>query len=135
MSENLTIIIDKNKLLDTLKANKERFAKSYDALLIAYQKKVAEYKKNYAKFTKNALAKQINPDEGEPEAPQKPIDRTKEYDFYIEMLECHKDDTVTLSESMYRQLWRDRWDWTRSHWSALNAYNVSSYASAYAVLA
>ena len=123
MERELEIVISKVKLLDQLKTNKGRFVKSYEALLKAYEKKVAEYQTKYGAYAKKVVLKQLEKKDGqEPIAPPKPEDRTKDYDFYIEMLTEDENGDITLSETLFKRLWKDRWDWTRSYFNMLNLY-------------
>jgi hypothetical protein len=132
----LEITIGVTKLLDKLKANRDRFVKSYDALLQAYEKKVTQYQKEYATYTKKIItkSKKLSTDTGQPLAPAKPEDRTKDYDFYINMLENHQGQTITLSESVYKRLWNDLWDWTRQLVYSANAYDLEEIASVYSAI-
>ena len=135
MNEEIEITISVQKLLDKLKVNRERFIKSYDALLQAYEKKVTQYRKEYAAYTKKVITKTLSTDEkNEPNSPQKPENRAKDYDFYINMLENHQGQTITLSESVYRKLWDDFWSWTRQHYYALNASGMEEMASSYSMV-
>lgn len=134
--EELEITIGVTKLQDKVKANRTRFIKSYDALLKAYEKKVAEYQEKYATYTKKIIAKskKLSTEEGQPIPPTKPEDRTKDYDFYINMLENHQEQTITLSESVYKRLWNDFWDWTRNLVFSANAYGMEEIASVYSAI-
>ena len=132
----LEITIGVDKLLDKLKTNKGRFVKSYDTLLQTYEKKVTQYQKEYATYTKKIImkAKKLSTDEGQPAPPQKPEDRTKDYDFYIGMLENHQEQTIILSESVYKRLWNDLWDWTRDFVYSASAYGLEEIASCYSAI-
>jgi len=137
MDRELIMVIAKRTLLDKLKSNKERFVKSYEALLKAYEKKVHEYQTKYGDYTKKLVAKQLEKkDDQEPMAPRRPEDRTKDYDFYIEMIIQHENETIELSEALFKRLWKDQWDWTRSHFALMNLYasgsaDIAEMASAY----
>ena len=137
MERELAIVINKVKLLGQLKMNKDRFVKSYEALLKAYEKKVHEYQTKYGDYTKKVVAKQLGKKDGqEPMAPPRPEDRTKDYDFYILMLTQHENVTIELSECLFKRLWKDQWDWTHSHYALMNLYaggsaDIAEMASAY----
>ena len=139
MEKELTIVITKSNLLDQLKKNRERFSKSYEALLKAYEKKVAEYQTKYGDYAKKVVAKKLEKKGNqEPMAPPEPQDRTKEYDFYIEMLKEHENETIELSETLFKRLWKDQWDWTRGHFALMNLYadsstDIAEMASAYSL--
>lgn len=136
VNAELEITIGVTKLLDQLKAHRERFVKSYDALLQAYEKKVTQYQKEYATYTKKVItkAKKLSTDTGQPLPPVKPEDRTKDYDFYIGMLGNHVGQTITLSESVFKRLWNDFWDWTRNFVCSANAYGMEEIASVYSAI-
>jgi len=122
------VAINAKDLLQKLRKNKERFVKSYEALLKAYEKKVIEYQVKYGDYTQKVIRKQLKgEDEREPSAPMRPEDRTKDYDLYIEMLEKHGSLTIELSETLFKRLWKDRWDWTRGYVNLLNAYSGEGF--------
>ena len=137
MERELTIVIKTVDLRDKLKENKKRFVKSYEALLKAYEKRVSEYQRKYGDYAKKVVAKLLQKkDDQEPMSPPKPEDRTKDYDLYIDMLVQHENDTIELSESLFKRLWKDQWDWTRSHYALMNLYaggsaDIAEMASAY----
>lgn len=126
MNEELTITIVTEDVLVQLKENRKRFVNSFKALLKAYKKKVEAYQKKYAEYTKKATSGAKGAKDVEPVPPQEPEDRTKDYDFYIELLELHTEDTVKLSEPMFRRLWKDQWEWMHRHINTLEAYNADA---------
>lgn len=115
--EELNVIVQKKELIAKLKANRERFQKSYKALLKVFNKKAIEYQKKYDEWRRNSGVQGK-----EPAAPPNPEDRTKDYDFYIKMLNEHAGETIELTETLFRRLWLDKWDWTYSHYNALMFY-------------
>ena len=137
MNEELIMVVSAKQLLIRLKEHRERFVKSYNALLKAYETSVVEYQAKYGAYAKKVVAKQLEKkDEREPISPPKPEDRTKDYDFYIEMITEHENVTMELSETLFKRLWKDQWNWTRSHYALLNMYaggsaNMAEMASAY----
>jgi len=126
--EELKIVVKKQVLMDRLNVNKKRFEKSFKALLTAYEKKVKEYQKQYGEHVKKVAARKMKASESyrdQPSPPPEPVDRTKDYDFYLDMLLRHQGETIEVSEMLYRRLWSDKWDWTSSHY-----HNMMFYASA-----
>jgi len=133
--KELTIVVNKNRLLEQLKEYKERFVKSYEALLKAYEKKAKKYQEKYSVYLEKVKARKVKDDYREqPAPPPKPQDRTKDYDFYISMIEAHTKATIELSEADYRKLWMDKWEWIDRHIQNLEAY-ADSDASVNAMLA
>lgn len=120
--EEFTIVVDSIDLLDQLRKNKERFVKSYKALIKAYEKKAVKYQKQYAEYVKKVAENKVTEKDMEPQAPMKPTDRTKTYALYIEMVEAHLNRPLSISESMFRKLWKDKWSWIQSHIGALEYY-------------
>ena len=124
----MKIFVLKKDLISRLKANRERFQKSFKPLLKAYEKKAFEYQKQYDEHLKKITARKNLrvPDEknqpGEPAPPPEPKDRTKDYDFYIEMLNTHGGETIWITETLFRRLWLDKWDWTFNHYNTLMYY-------------
>jgi len=49
-----------------------------------------------------------------------PVDRTRDYDRVIEMVEQHQDTTILLTESDYANYMLDDWAWKRE-WMLSNA--------------
>jgi len=130
--EELEIEVSANAVLTKVKEHKERFAKSYKLLLKAFEKKAKVYEAKYHEFTVK-----VNVKGKEPVPPPKPEDRTKDYDLYIDMLEQHINDSedkvgacVTLSETLWKRLWLDKWDWTYRHHESLMFYARAGGAGA-----
>ena len=126
LENELRIVVSANDVLMKVKANKDRFVKSMKALLKAYEKKTEEYKIKYTKYTQKVIEKTLKEDEAEPQAPPKPIDRTKDYDFYIEMQEKHIPVFIKLSESDFKKLYKDDWVWMRSFLNVMSMYAEDS---------
>lgn len=116
----LHIVVKRSDLIARIEKHKKRFIKSYETVLKAYQKKAKKYQEKYAKLVANPDSK----DHQQPITPIRPEDRRKVYDFYLKMLErqveCER--FIQLSESKYRQLWLDKWDWMHSHIATLGSY-------------
>jgi hypothetical protein len=123
----LNITVERTALLEKLKANKERFAQSFTLLLEAYTKESEKYKLAYAEYTQKvanrttetANIEDEDEEERQPIPPTEPINRSKDYDFYIAMVETHTIAEIVLNEYTFNSLWRDRWDWTRQHYSTI----------------
>lgn len=117
--DEIKIKVRTSVLLEKIAKYKTRFVKSYEALLRAYAKKALKYQNNYAGFLEKVKQKSTAK---QPAPPIRPIDRREKYDFYTKMIGEHYGEFVELSESLYRRLWQDKWDWISSHIYALEAY-------------
>jgi len=124
--EDLNITVLKNELLVNLEKNKQRFVKSYNRLLKAYEKKAIKYQEEYQKFVQKVKDKKLSKNEFQPQPPPRPEDRTKNYDLYIKMIGLHNAHTIELSERMFQRLWEDQWDWMRTHINNLSFFAADS---------
>lgn len=118
-SLGVKIIVNRRDLLTQILKHRERYQESLDALLVVYKQKVEEFQKAYLAYTQKVIDKIVTENDKEPYAPREPEDRTKDYDYYIEMLEFHRSETVQLTEPAYNALWCDKWDWMSTHIRAL----------------
>jgi hypothetical protein len=135
--EELIIEVRAADVLEKVKQHRKRYQKSYAALLRAFDRRAIEYQKKYEEFRRTTTA---NEQGKEPEAPPKPENRTKDYDFYIQMLTSHTATTIKISEALFKRLFYDKWDWTYQHHHALMFYakaggpgsaDLATMASAY----
>jgi hypothetical protein len=118
----IKIEADKDKLLETLKANRkthiadfkeamEGFLTQVQAALhdrkTVFEKAAADFKKADGDISK---VKTPNLDFGKY---PKPSSHEKDYDRAISMLEMHTGKTFIIDMDMYRQYVEDEWDWKR----------------------
>lgn len=92
MSRN--VIIDKTKLIETLKANKEAHIKDYDEAVVAY---IEEVNKQLVEL-KNKI------DSGDMNiylTLTKPINHTKKYDEIIQLFEWEINENVELTKNEF----------------------------------
>jgi hypothetical protein len=123
MEREINIVINTEALLEQLRKNKERFHRSFESVLKAYKKKSEEYQKKYAEHAQKVADKQIKDDDNfGPMPPPEPKDRTKVYDFYIDMLSHHAGETIEISETAFKALWKDKWDWTHGYYDTIMYY-------------
>lgn len=116
------IRITKQKLLTTLRHNREVYLKEYnealkeyyDALVFHYKCKFEEAK-SYEDDVENVLDINTSFDL------IKPKSYVDKYDLIIDMLECSVNSFVDITEGEYRRYIKDEWDWT-------NQFNVVKMA-------
>lgn len=120
MNISMTTVVEKAKLLETLRTNREE-----------HKKIVVEAKEGYLKKARAALTEKI--DEllaGKVVAVyfsmNMPEDYTEVYDNSIAMLEWNLDDKIELHADEFRQLVRDEWDWSSSFYSNNSEYSVAA---------
>lgn len=117
-----------------IEKNKQKFVKSYSMLQEAFAKASAKYQKQYAVY-----AATNKKDDEMPNPPPKPVDYSKQYDFYIDMLLKHDADIISLSETVYRKLWMNQFDWRWNYVQNLRYYvkagGSGSSTSAFALMA
>ena len=133
--KELTINVRAKDVLKRLEKHRARYQKTLKLLFKSFEREAQKYQEEYQKFVA-----EVQRLEKQPYPPNKPEDRTKDYDFYIAMLKEHILEVVTLSEEMFRTLWQDRWDWTSQHHDTMMFYaqaggagsaDIAELASAY----
>ena len=117
---SMTSTVNKSKLLETLKKNRE-----------SHGKIVEEARKGYIDQARAALSARLAQlEKGEVVSLSfnlsPPSDYTEVYDNSIAMLEWNTQETVELEADEFRQLVRDEWDWS-ANFFALNS-NYSKLA-------
>lgn len=118
-SIEMNVTVDKNKLLQTLKANRAAHKGLYE-----------DARKGYCE---NALKAVISKMEvlklGEPVALafsfSPPQDMTSVYDTAVKMMEWNMDDKVTLDAVTFNRLVEDDWDWSHSWFKSNSQYSHS----------
>jgi len=104
----------KKALLEALRRNKETFMKDYadacDVYFVDLQKALKE-------LQDDAAGRKFRADEYRLDTYGKmkpPINATKLYIQYIDMLELAQSDTIELSPSDYNAIINDEWDWAKA---------------------
>jgi len=106
------IIVAQSKLLDTLKANKEKHLEMYEKARVAYRQKVIE---EITIMQSYILEDQGNdPILTDLNGLQAPVDMTSDYDEAIAMVEWSTENAIELSRDEFRQYVMDDWAW-KSH--------------------
>lgn len=115
-----SITIEKSKLLEVLKANREKHREIFLEAQGNYRKAViAELDRMLAEAKSGQrVRRQVLLPE--------PIDQTREYDRAIRMLEMASDATIDINEQDFRCYVMDEWNW-RTHALNINkTYSVSA---------
>ena len=117
---SMTVKVEREKLLDTLRKNRERHAKIVKEAQEGYKTKAIEaLRSKLNEFTAGKIAYlQFNL--------QPPLDQTKQYDTAISMLEWSKDETVELESNEFRKLVMDEWDWMNSFLQSNSMYSTEA---------
>lgn len=122
---NLTSRIDRLKLLDIIKKNREKhhsvFTEALEGFRVAaiaqLESMVEEARRPKGKIQMSITLRQ-------------PIDQTATYDRVIMMLELSEDQQIVLGDNEFRNFVQDKWNWTRE-FSASNKSYVSGSTVAY----
>lgn len=113
------IKVEKTRLLDALRANRDGHAAQY-----------AKAKEGYLRTTKaklNGLIERVAAGEviGQQWIDPAPEDHTKDYDVVISMMEWSIGDEVVLTQSQFRQYVQDDWGW-KEQWMTSNSVYLPS---------
>ena len=106
--------INKEDLLKTLIANRERHTAMYQESLKGYVATVKSKLESALRRLEDGRATSVNI------SLQVPSDHTKEYDTVIGMFEKDVRSTVKLNAPEYRMLVEDEWDWS-DRWLLANS--------------
>ncbi len=112
------ITIAKDKLLETVKENREKHRTEYEAAMKGYREQVlAEAHKIVAagdaggKVDRTAITKLAEPPS-----------HLKEYDKAIRMLEMSVQENIEISSRKFEELVLDEWEWTRVFKTTTSSY-------------
>jgi len=110
------VVIEKQRLLDTVVANREKHAVEYEEARSVYLDKAQ------ALFEKKAA----EAGRGEPVGPQidleEPVEFLEEYDQAIQMIEMDEREEIELTEEEFQKLVRDEWTWSRQFQRRTSSY-------------
>lgn len=118
--EGFKISVNKERLIETLKSNREKHNREFKEAWCGYLDTV-----------KNKMATAMHELEEHDKVPswnflQKlsvPKDHTADYDHALEMMSWSEGDEVVLSAALFNAFIRDEWDWSGTHRSTWQAYN------------
>jgi hypothetical protein len=108
--------INKQKLLEKLKQNREKHKVEYEEALSGWKQDViAEMEKNLVLAKANEFHLHIHL--------EKPTDHSEDYDHVISLLSASEDEIVIISASEFRQYHEDQWRWRGGHEEAVMNYS------------
>lgn len=139
------VTVNREKLLETLKANREKHIKEYNESVAGYKQQASERllslkKRILASVDENFVSIQHKIDHFDPEEPlqdrvvltnvtsfdlQVPRSYEKSYDVAIQMAEWEVSETITLKQSQFQCFVLDDWDW-KTKFSLLNKTYIGS---------
>lgn len=104
----MTTTVERAKLLETLKANREEHAQIVQEAREGYVDRAAKVLERRLAQLREGHAVSLHFDL------YPPLDHTTAYDTTIKMLEWTTEETVTLGADEFRHLVEDEWEWTDS---------------------
>lgn len=121
--QSFKITVDKEKLLETLKANRKKHKNEYnDAYSRYYKACISELEERLTKLRETVEHNEPNNFLLFPLSFKYPVDYTKVYDKVIEMLEYCNTDSIEITNSQYESWIKDEWDWKENFMSSTKAY-------------
>lgn len=112
---------DTRVLLAKIKENRNKHAEEYAEAVKEYRQKLREVLK--AKLKDIDASKSTSVPGGSVNVPE-PRCYLAEYDQFIDMLEMTKDETTSLSITMFNQLVRDQWSWKQDFELTKASYKI-----------
>lgn len=119
----MRLILSKKRVLDTLRANKERHILEYKEQFKGWQDAMQKHGDDLKDWAQN------HSDKKQPSAPPRPADHLEDYDKLIQKLEHHVEENIEVEEYEFDQLVNDKFNWTRG-WLLSNATYASASLSA-----
>lgn len=116
---NLKISVNRQQLIETIKANREAHAEEYK-----------KAKEGFKIELRKELMKKVSALDGGKKVDlffkcNKPDSHLGDYDEVIEMLEMSTSEEIELDARSFKQYVKNEWDWYR-HWHASNALYLSA---------
>ena len=95
------------EIIESLEKNRDEFKKNYEIAIAEYNQ--AKRRKVFKAV--DDLNLNIDPVVYENFGLKKPIDMTEKYDMIISRYKRCQDETVSLTEFQFEQIFFDKWDW------------------------
>lgn len=121
--QSFKITVEKEKLLETLKANRKKHAEDYKYAYGRYYNACISELEGRVNELRGTL-RQVNPSSFlKFDLTNKfPQNYTDVYDQVIEMLEFCNADSIEITNSQYESWVKDDWDWKESFMLSTSAY-------------
>lgn len=100
-----TVTVEKERLIETLKNNRENHVDTFEQTLEGYRSKAVELLKEHIDRIRDGEVEQVRVYLPVPENYEEAYDRA------IEMMEWEENSWVELTESEFDQFVRDNWTW------------------------
>lgn len=112
------VTVNKDELLSALKANRDKHAKEFEEVQLAYERSVVEALEEALARAKDGVEfKTWFQDLTVPES------HVKEYDRVIKMLEMSVKSEITIDSTQFNQYVMDEWGWRRGFEAVSAAYS------------
>jgi hypothetical protein len=122
LNVSMTTTVDRDKLIITLRTNRDKHAEIVKEANAGYLKAALEAARNCIDALSGGKAVSI-----QKYVLQVPVDYTSAYDTVINMLEWSTDEKITLQADEFRQFVQDQWDWKDGFVSSNAGYSATAY--------
>lgn len=112
---------DTKVLLAKIKENRSKHATEYEEAVKEYRQKLRQVLRDKLKDIDASEASSVPSGSIRVSEPQCYL---SEYDQFIDMLEMTKDETTSLSITMFNQLVRDQWSWKQDFELTKASYKI-----------
>lgn len=117
---NQLIKVEKEKLLDILRTNREQHRAIFEEALEGWKAQVLERLEEMVKLAREGKVRDATIDL------PRPSDHTSDYDRVIGMLELDVDDHVELDDQEYATYVQDDWGWRQRFLTSNSGYSQSA---------
>ena len=119
IDNKLTVRVEKQNLLDTLKSNKIKHYKDYQKAKKGFITLLRKELKDMLEDLDNGHSVELRFDNTKPQS------FINDYDEVIEMLEMSVDTQLEVTHEQFKKWVKDDWDW-KSGWSSSNSIYLSA---------
>jgi len=111
-----TITVEKNKLLETVRKNRDDHRSQFLAAQEVYRERVIDFLNLRLKEARDGKAVSLVTNLVEP------VDYTKEYDTAISMIEWSVEDSIDLSQRDFERYVLNKWEWSNFFAASTQSY-------------
>lgn len=113
-----TVTVNRDELLDRVRENRDKHRSVFEAAMDGYRKAAIEELDRAISDARSGrkIMRHLSLIE--------PVDKTKDYDRVIDMLEMSTDEEITLEQNEFACYVRDEWAWRDQFLAANSSYTA-----------
>lgn len=114
------IIVNKDELVEKVRANREKHQAIFDEAVTGYQKQAVQLLEDHIKRIRDGDMVEVYV------RLPRPVNQLKDYDRVLAMLEMHLEDEIEVGEDDFASYVMDDWGWKQNFLASNAAYSVTA---------